>query len=63
MLMGFIFIANNSFCQTNTFESGLPHIVNYTKNEHKAQTYDDYVHNNTDICLCYMTVNATIAIL
>jgi serine phosphatase RsbU (regulator of sigma subunit)/ligand-binding sensor domain-containing protein len=36
LLMCFIFLPSKSFCQTNTFESGLPHIVNYTKNEHKA---------------------------
>ncbi len=36
MLMGFIFIANNSFCQTNTFESGLPHFINYPAKQYKG---------------------------
>ncbi len=36
LLVCFYFLPIHSFCQTNTFESGLPHIVNYTKNEHKA---------------------------
>jgi serine phosphatase RsbU (regulator of sigma subunit)/ligand-binding sensor domain-containing protein len=34
--MCFILLANNSLSQTNIFESGLPHILNYTKNNHKA---------------------------
>jgi serine phosphatase RsbU (regulator of sigma subunit)/ligand-binding sensor domain-containing protein len=36
LLMCFIFLPSKSFCQTNTFESGLPNIVNYSVKDFKA---------------------------